>query len=245
MNGYMTRRADLDAKIRQSMYDLLVEHFDGVTEATFVRDLAEKNWVVLVEDDAGQLCGFSTLLYYRTVYRGRTIGVVCSGDTIVRQEARLSRALLVAWINSALWLARDLNPGDLYWLLISSGYRTYRCLPVAFREYFPACAGVAPLGLSQLADHLARQRWGDAYDPAAGLVRFAEPQRLRAEVSPLTNRLLQDCHISFFTQLNPGHRAGDELVCLTPLAMENLTSVGRRLLSPENACIYRYQGAVA
>jgi hypothetical protein len=232
MNGYVIRRVDLRPRQRRAMYRLLKEHFDGVNEVTFTRDLSDKNWVVLVEDDDGRLCGFSTLAYYDTTYHGRTIGVVCSGDTIVEQRARSSHTLLATWLDAVFWLGRDLGPGRLYWLLISSGYRTYRCLPAAFRTYHPACDGADTRELGRLADRLARQRWGDAYEPHTGLVHLANPQRLKPEVSPLTARLLRDPHIAFFVRRNPGHAAGDELVCLAPLERSNLTAVGRRLLYP-------------
>ena len=230
MNGYLVRREDLRPAQRRAMFRLLAAHFDGVNELTFARDLADKNWVVVVEDGDGRLCGFSTLAFYRTHCRGREIGVVCSGDTIVADRARTSRALLATWLDSVLWLGRNLEPDDLYWLLISSGYRTYRCLPLAFKAYHPASDGPVSRELAGMADRLARQRWGDAYFPREGLVRFAEPQRLKAEVSPLSERLLQDRHVAFFTERNPGHADGDELVCLTSLGPSNLTAAGRRLL---------------
>ena len=50
---------------------------------TFLRDLSEKNWVVLLEDDSGALRGFSTFLIYATAVDRRPITVVYSGDTIV------------------------------------------------------------------------------------------------------------------------------------------------------------------
>ena len=45
------------------MFELLSEHFDGVTRSQFKKDLAGKNWVILLERDT-RLVGFSTLLAY-------------------------------------------------------------------------------------------------------------------------------------------------------------------------------------
>ena len=37
--------------------------------------------------------------------------------------------------------------------------------------------------------------------------------------------------VAFFARVNPGHEAGDELVCLTTLDDDNLTRAGRRMLA--------------
>jgi hypothetical protein len=42
---------------------------------------------------------------------------------------------------------------------------------------------------------------------------------------------LRNRHVAFFAQRNPGHRDGDELVCLTRLQDDNLTASGRRIVA--------------
>ncbi|RPH53418.1 hypothetical protein EHM82_08455, partial [bacterium] len=66
MRSRLVRREDLTATERESMLALLDAHFLGVTPERFAADLAEKNWVLLLEED-GRLQGFSTLLIYETV----------------------------------------------------------------------------------------------------------------------------------------------------------------------------------
>ncbi len=105
--------------------------------------------------------------------------------------------------------------------------------------------GTASANLGRMADRLALQRWGDDYEPHSGLVRFNEPQRLKADVSPLTERLLQDRHIAYFIERNPGHENGDELVCLASLATANLTAIGRRLLCADDVQQNLQQGVSA
>jgi hypothetical protein len=80
-------------------------------------------------------------------------------------------------------------------------------------------------------DHLAREQFGPAYDSARGLVRFARPQRLRADLAKLAPSRTADPHVNFFLRHNPGHANGDELVCLTELVDANLTPAGRRMVS--------------
>ena len=40
---------------------------------------------------------------------------------------------------------------------------------------------------------------------------------------------LSDPHIAFFSARNPGHDAGDELVCYAVIAEDELTRLGRRM----------------
>src|SRR5262245_29256120 len=90
-------RADLAAARREDMFQLLARHFDGVTRTQFNRDLAEKNWVILLTREA-DLVGFSTLLAYETSFQQSPVSVIYSGDTIVAPEAWGTSTLPRAWI---------------------------------------------------------------------------------------------------------------------------------------------------
>jgi hypothetical protein len=224
-------RADLPAPRRAEMFALLQNHFDGVNPEQFVRDLAEKNWIVLILR-GGRVVGFSTLLVYETDFDAKPVSVVYSGDTIVAPEAWGSTALARGWITAVNQL-RELYPrGKYYWLLLTSGFRTYRFLPVFWRDFFPRFNAPLSDEVRRLRDQLATGRFGAQYDSRAGLVRFRHPQQLRGELKSIPAGRLSDPHISFFAENNPGYANGDELVCLTELNAENLTPAGRRMTAP-------------
>ena len=222
-------RAEIDPARHAAMFALLDGHFAGVTREQFSSDLAEKSHVILLES-AGRLVGFSTLLVYETVHRGETVTVVYSGDTIVAPEAWQSPVLARAWIATVNDLRRDHSRGRFYWLLLTSGFRTYRFLPVFWREFYPGCRQATPPALQDLLDHLASEKFGRAYNPARGVVRFSRPQRLRSDLATLPAGRAADPHVAFFLDRNPGHPNGDELVCLTELTEANLTAAGRRMV---------------
>lgn len=209
------------------MYELFFRHFDNARREVFERDLAEKDSVLWLSE-AGRLCGFSTLQIFPFAVDGEVVTVVYSGDTIVAPAAWGSSTLPRAWIGAVL----DARERDrrLYWLLLSAGYRTYRFLPLFFREYHPTVAA-APVPLSVLAARLAHARFGPRYDAARGIVRFEEASRLRAGLGEVTAERLRDRHVSFFAERNPGHAQGDELVCLTEIAEGNLTAAGQRMVA--------------
>jgi hypothetical protein len=208
---------------------LLSRHFDGVTRRQFESDLAEKNWVLEIRRD-GCLHGFSTLLITEVEFAGHSVTALYSGDTIVAPEAWGSPALARTWI-AAVNQLRAAFPEPCYWLLLTSGFRTYRFLPVFWREFYPRHDVSTPREMQRLMDHLAQSRYGAAFDPQTGIVRFPQPQRLRPDLSATAEGRHQDRHISFFLDRNPGHETGDELVCITEIHEDNLTSAGRRMVA--------------
>lgn len=213
------------------MFALFTRCFEGARRECFEADLEEKNRVLLLEEPGTGLKGFSTLLFYRAEDQGETLNVVYSGDTIVAPEAWGSSVLAPAWIAAVQRLHHRRPAARLVWLLIASGYRTYRFLPVFWRAFFPCHDQPTPPEADKLMKRLAGERFGRAYDPATGIVRFAEPQVLAPELRGIPAERLKNSHVAFFARANPGHGRGDELVCLTELADNNLTPAGRRMVA--------------
>lgn len=229
-------RAALAAEDRRELYALLDRHFEGVSPEQFTHDLDEKDWVLRIRRD-GQLVGFTTLQLYRSTAAGPPVNVVYSGDTIVAPEAWGSPVLARAWIALVRALQQAGTPGPWYWLLLSSGFRTYRFLPVFWREFWPRHDAGAPPDAQQLLLALARERFGAAFDAERGVVRFTHPQRLRGALAQVPAGRDDDPHIREFLSRNPGHAQGDELVCLTALHDDNLTAAGRRMVQGRSLVI--------
>jgi hypothetical protein len=133
------------------------------------------------------------------------------------------------WIASVNRL-RELYPTRrYYWLLIASGFRTYRFLPLFWKLFYPRFDAGIPDDMRGLRDDLAANRFGAAYDAGKGIVRFSRPQVLRNELLDVPSARLTDPHVAFFLRSNPGYVYGDELVCITELCEANLTPAGRRM----------------
>jgi len=230
MNGLIPREALTDAQ-RVEMYALLDAHFAGVTRERFDRDLLEKNWVIEIRRD-GRLVGFSTLLARKGNDEDQPILILYSGDTIVAPEAWRSPMLARTWIAAVNELRAGFPERRCYWLLLSSGFRTYRFLPLFWREFFPHYNVPTPPSAQRLLEDLARSQYGTCFDSASGVVRFAQPQVLRNGLATVRPGRIVDPHIAFFLSRNPGHLKGDELVCLAEISETNLTRAGRRMVAP-------------
>ena len=227
--------AGLEAHERDAMRALLAADFDRVTPASFAADLDEKEAAVLLYDEAGALAGFSTLLRIEAP----TATAFFSGDTVVRRDARGAALLPRLWSRHVFAEARRRPDRDTVWLLLSAGFRTYRFLPTFFRSFAPAHDRRASDADRALLEALARERYGERYDPAAGVVRLEHPTPLRDGAAELTRRL-SDPHVAFFARANPGWPRGDELACLTRIHPDNLTEAGRRMVGPALAAPYRH-----
>jgi len=228
MNSRLVSRADLTAESRGAMLRLLAGQFEAVNPDVFHRDLDEKNWVLLMEDAAGEIKGFTTFLHYRTRHRGQTLQVVYSGDTVVEPSAAGTSVLWRSWLG-AVNHVRDDDPAPLYWLLIVSGFRTYRFMSMFWTQFHPRHDTPMPTDLRELRDALATERFGDGYDAISGVVRLPSPQVLRPELREIPANRLSDPDVAFFARADPGHARGDELVCLAQIARDNLTRAGRRM----------------
>ena len=213
-------REELTRRDRDEMFALYTDYFETSDRVTFERDLAEKEWVILLRDGEGVVDGFSTLM--RLHVGGAT--VFFSGDTIVARHRWGSYDLPRLWGRHVFATAGE----NAYWFLISSGFRTYRYLPLFFRDFYPRFDGNA--SMKPLLDRVAVAKFGDAYDAVSGVVRLLVPSPLRPGVSDPSLRIDRDPHVRFFVNANPGHAEGDELACLVPIDPANLTPAGRRML---------------
>jgi hypothetical protein len=220
---------------RDEMFALMDEHYANVHRSVFDADLAEKRWVILVRDPAqDRLRGFSTQTLVDVQVAGRAVKALFSGDTIIHRDCWGDSALFHVWGRLALALIDDDPDQELYWLLISQGYKTYRLLPLFFYEFYPRHDTPTPDPLKDILDTFASARYSKDYDPFTGVIR-ATPQQycLRPGVAKATVERLRDPHVSFFYASNPGHSRGDELCCLAPLTRANFKPAAYRVIGPE------------
>jgi len=226
--GELLPRAALGGDDVADMYRLFTTHFERVSEDRFRVDLERKDWVIRVRDGK-TLLGFTSLQFLRVRAAAADLEVLYSGDTIMKPEARSTTLLARTWIDSVRRISELHAAAEMHWLLLVSGFRTYRLLPVFWREFFPNCMQATPAGVRDTVATLAGALFGAGYDAHAGVVRFDSPQPLRPELSRIPESRLADPHVRFFASANPGHADGDELVCWTRLTHDNLTAAGTRM----------------
>jgi hypothetical protein len=224
-------RASLDAAQREAMLALMRLCYEGVSAERFASDLDRKDHVVLVTAPPhDEIVGFTTIQLAEDTIDGRPVDLVYSGDTVLHPDWWGAKTLQMAFGRFVLARRLARPTRRCLWLLLSGGYKTYLImvhhLPRAFpsRGYEPAPAERAFLA------RIARDWFGDQFDAARGVVRFAASHyRVRRSVVPLDPATAADPDVAFFLDRNPGHGDGDELVCLAELRAIDLVRVLARM----------------
>ena len=217
------README-----EMFNLFDTFYANTDRERFQHDLKEKDWLIRMLDN-GKLVGFSTQKEVTLRNPVEPQRYLFSGDTIVHPDYwnRSQLAGAFGHLFSRL-LEQDHTP--LYWFLISKGFRTYRFLPVFFREFIPHHQQKHP-ELKTRLDAVATSMFGALYDATSGRVDFqGQRDHLRDVLVDIPPGREQDPHVAFFLQANPGYACGTELACICPLSEDNLTGCGKRVI---------------
>ena len=224
--------AALDDRVRREMAALYFGIYDGATPSIFFDDLAAKDEVLLLHHGLA-LVGFSTFRVFEREWRGRRVGVVYSGDTVVAREHWGQQALAFDWISRMGAIKRERPERTLYWLLLVKGHRTFRYLPLFAQSFYPHWS-VDRSDLKPLADELATMMFPRDYNAASGVVEFAQSRgHLKPDIAePAPAEAARD-DVGFFLQRNPGFRRGHELVCVAEIEPHNMKPLTLRLFRKE------------
>ncbi len=234
LSGRLVAVADLSPQDRAAMLALMHAHFAHVDASMFFEDLAEKQWVIqVIEPSTNLLRGFSTQMLLEANANGRPIRALFSGDTIVNRAYWGDAALSHVWGQLAISLIESQRDSELFWFLVSQGYRTYRFLPLFFHSFYPRASTPTPAGIDDAMRALAARKFGERFDPERGVIAAnARQYRLQGDLATVPPGRMNDLHVRFYLRRNPGHARGDELCCLAPLSLENFTPAAFRVIGP-------------
>ncbi|MBT8341385.1 MAG: hypothetical protein KJP07_15355, partial [Desulfatitalea sp.] len=143
---------------------------------------------------------------------------------------------LMAWGAFVLIdLAQMYNEEELYWILLSKGYKTYRYLPTHFKTFYPCYNSETPRNIISIMDVFGKKHFPERYDDKKGIV-FANGMfdKVKEGIAPLSAAHLKDPNIAFFNDINPTHTQGDELVCVIPATFANLKTTTKKMLMTWN-----------
>ena len=229
----VVRRADVDDALRRDMLALMRVCYEGVLPERFASDLDAKQFVILLfVKRTRRLVGFSTLRIARERLDGRVVDLAFSGDTVIHPEYWGTKTLQSAFARFLLGrkLMHPFRP--CLWLLLSGGYKTYLIMVHHLPRSFPNRGYAPEPSWRRFLDRIAREWFGDHYDPARGIVRFgADHYRVRTGVAPIDTDTARRPDVAYFVERNPGHADGDELVCLAEIRVLDVVRVLGRILA--------------
>ena len=213
-------------KEKNQILNLMQEFYDNVTPKIFNDDLEKKDYCVILYNTNGDVKGFSTQQEISLQVDGKTINGIFSGDTIIHKEYWGSLELYKEFARK--FIKED---EDYYWFLISKGYKTYKMLPLFFKEFYPNYKTKTPAFEKRIIDTFGTSKFPNDYDKSSGVNKYNEiKDRLKIGVADITRKQLKDKDIEYFTNINPDYTKGEDLVCLAKLNRDNLKDTGKRLL---------------
>lgn len=231
--------AALDEATRAAMWRLYADHYERVDAAVFARDLAAKDHAIVVRDAGDRsVQGFTTIAVRPHREGARRFTIVFSGDTIIAPAYQGQSALQRAFVRYVAGTALRARDSEVYWFLISKGFKTYLLLSRNFLEYWPRPDRPTPEAMRGLIAALARARFGEAFveetaagtpDATYGKVRWQPPgARLRPGIAVVARGARDAVDVRFFEAANPGHAEGDELCCVGRVDLAMVLNYARR-----------------
>ena len=213
-----------------AMFDLYDKYYAATARSLFEADLRNKDFVVTLREPSGALAGFSTLAVLTAEIGGERLRAIYSGDTIIDHAHWGTQALAFTWIRFAGTIKAWAPEQPLNWFQIVKGHRTNRYLTAFSVDFFPRWDSPTPARSRAVMDALARARFAGDYDAGRGVVSFPQSRgHLKPQWAAIEPDEAARPDVAFFLRSNPGYGRGDELVCLTELASDNLRPLARRV----------------
>lgn len=221
--------ASLSVRQIEQMFRLMAKYYQNMVKETFLKDLREKKEAILLVDQSGMIRGFSTIAAMACDIGGETVSAIFSGDTIIDKDYRNNTELSNCFC-SYLWSNAQ---GDrrCYWYLISKGYKTYRHLSVFFNDFCPSFMNETSEFERELIEKLSRIRYGGRFNKETGILEAENGAVcLKCGLSERESANLDNPHIRYFFEKNPGFIQGDELACIAEVRSDNITKAFRRAI---------------
>lgn len=232
LDGRVVERSKLKETDIEAMFSLMNTFYDNMSEDVFRKDLAGKDYCLILTNEEGEIAGFTTQKILSFELDGETVHGVFSGDTIIHRDYWGSLEMYVVFARFFFELGKSYD--RLYWFLISKGYKTYRMLPVFFHTFYPSCRMPTPLYEKRVMDAYASHLYPDDYNPETGVIEYGSVKdKLKDGVADITAKELRNPDIGYFVRANPCYRDGNDLVCLALLREDQLQPGARRLLFGE------------
>ena len=198
-----------------AMFSLMSEFYDNMDETVFRRDFADKDYCLALYDGE-RIVGFTTQKLLTVKVDGHDIHGMFSGDTIIHRDYWGDIELFRVW--AQFWFDYAEKYEEFYWFLICKGYKTYRIMPLFWRDYYPNYKTPTPEYEQKIIHAYASLLYPEDYNPETGVIEYRHTKdKLRAGVADAEPGKLKNKDVAFFCNANPGHADGNDLACLTKI----------------------------
>ncbi|MCB9688295.1 MAG: hypothetical protein H6735_24870 [Alphaproteobacteria bacterium] len=190
----------------------------------FAASVAAKDFAVAMRDESGEVVGtlvaaWTQVPHPRTGSPAWLLGV---HHTSIRPAWRGKNVVQVSGLQ-LLFRHRMRHPlAPTYWLFDTFSWHSYLGMARNFPASWPTAARPSFPPDEAAIVRAAMAVYPEAWDEAAGVLRWGGRKLRESEAVPPAERVASDPDIGFFVAANPGYVQGDCLVCLASLAWRHV-----------------------
>lgn len=212
-----------------AMYSLMDEFYDNTDEAVFRRDFFDKDYCLALYLEDGSLVGFTTQKVLEIDVDGKKVNGMFSGDTIIHKDYWGDIELFKVW--ARFWFEFAEKYEEFYWFLICKGYKTYRIMPLFWKEFYPNYRMETPEYEQRIIDAYASYLYPDEYNPKTGVIEYKSiKDKLKNGVANVGEREMKNKDIAFFCKANPNYADGNDIACIAKIDKKILKKRAPELL---------------
>lgn len=225
LHAYFCDTKLLDEVSVNQIYSFLKEMIDSdVSVEQFHKVLLSYNYVVLCRERIdGSLRGAELLGVDRKEQEGRKFTLIRCGLAFLQRDYQGGSLLYFAMVYLVLkeMLLHPRTP--LYLILKAFSYKSYLVMNSVVKDFYPRYDKKTPEFEQQLIDNFAKEvsMKGDVYDPERCVIERTL-SNIKDFVAPMTERQLENPHIKFFQETNPGWPQGHQLITLGKVTWKDL-----------------------
>jgi hypothetical protein len=226
----------LSASMKEDMFHLFCKYYENIHKSKFLKDLEAKEKVILLKDSSKIIRGFSSIVELEVYIGNKKVIGIFTGDTVIHDDFWGGIALSMEFFRNISRTKLKNPTTDVYWFLISKGYKTYLLLTNNFKNFYPRFDKEITAYHLEVINTLGEKLYGDLYDRQTNIIKAANKfDKLKADVAPITEIMIsENPNIAFFSKMNPNWEQGDELCCIgrvdLGLAQKYLTRTFKKFL---------------
>lgn len=226
----------LDDPLIVELYEIYARHYRTTPESFTDRIRKGIDLLTIFRTPSGdQIVGFTGLRLRRfELSNGSHATTMYLGMSTIESEWRgrlLIQRMVIRMFLELLWL----NPREpIYVWSDSLTVRPYLLSARNLAEYYPSPFWETPPQVQEVRQLLGKTYYGDAFDTESGVVH-KKVRVLEAHELQVDEKSLDDPHVRFYLEQNPGYINGNGLLIIQPATFQNvrffLGIQGRRKLN--------------
>jgi hypothetical protein len=212
---------------RDALWDVYRRHFNA-DRAEMDASLARAERVIRFRERfTGKLRGLVVYSLRQAEHEGRRFFWLWAGALAIDRACRGKLLLERSGMDVLLRFRVRRPTAPLFWIYESNSFQSFRMMARNFDVYWPHPERDTPPWEAGLVDRLAREKFGDRWDPTTRVLRPTGTKHVRRD-SAETRASETDPLRAFYRSVNPHAEEGAAIVIVAALNLRNATSLVKR-----------------